>query len=87
MAVDQEINDTKIPLEDLKNEFNIKTENDKNDDNLPDSTPWEDLTTKQRVIYVVKNFLRPIGLLSCLYFFICSLDVMSTSFQLIAGTF
>jgi sodium-dependent phosphate cotransporter len=36
---------------------------------------------------IFKSLFKPIGLIACLYFFICSLDTMSSSFRLIAGKF
>ena len=33
----------------------------------------------------VKNCIKVIGILACLYLFICSLDVLSTAFKLLAG--
>lgn len=35
----------------------------------------------------LKALIKPIGLAACLYFFICSLDTMSSSFRLIAGLY
>ena len=44
-------------------------------------------TTGDRIKEVVINILRFIGLLACLYFFIISLDLMSSGFRLVAGMF
>ena len=43
------------------------------------------MTDKQKALFVAKAVLKVIGLLGCLYFFICSLEIMSISFRLIGG--
>ena len=44
-----------------------------------------DMDTKQRVLTVLFLVLRVIALLSLLYLFVCSLDVMSSAFRLVGG--
>lgn len=46
---------------------------------------WAEMTTKQRVLSVLKAIARFILLLGLLYFFVCSLDVLSSAFQLVGG--
>lgn len=38
-----------------------------------------------RLRQVVINFLKACGLLGSLYFFICSLDILSSAFQLLGS--
>ena len=45
------------------------------------------MTDKQKVWFIAKIVLRIVGLLSCLYFFICSLELMSISFRLVGGKY
>ena len=44
-----------------------------------------DMDTKQRVLTVLFLVLRVLALLSLLYLFVCSLDVMSSAFRLVGG--
>jgi hypothetical protein len=44
-----------------------------------------EMNGSQKTGYVIKTILKPIGLLGCLYFFICSLELMSISFRLVGG--
>ena len=44
-----------------------------------------DTTEFLYLIFVSQVFAKIIGALTCLYFFICSLDFLSTSFRLLAG--
>ncbi|XP_040191100.1 sodium-dependent phosphate transport protein 2B isoform X2 [Rana temporaria] len=46
---------------------------------------WSEMNTKQRVLSVLKAIARGILLLGLLYFFVCSLDVLSSAFQLVGG--
>ena len=43
------------------------------------------METQNQVLKYVINTLKIIGALFCLYCFICSLDILSTSFKLLAG--
>lgn len=43
------------------------------------------MTTKARIIRVLINFAKIITALGLLYFFICSLSLLSSAFRLIAG--
>lgn len=63
-------------------QIEIKVEND---DEEEENTKFKDMSTKQKTLFILSAILRPIGILICLYFFVCSLDFMSTSFKLIAG--
>ncbi|XP_072262468.1 sodium-dependent phosphate transport protein 2B isoform X2 [Pyxicephalus adspersus] len=46
---------------------------------------WSEMTTKQRVMSVLLAIARFICLVGLLYFFVCSLDVLSSAFQLVGG--
>lgn len=46
---------------------------------------WSDLDTKGKILRVVFTVGKLIGLLGCLYMFVCSLDVLSSAFQLVGG--
>jgi len=50
-----------------------------------DSKPWKEKNTKERVETVAWGFAKAVALLSFLYFFICSLDLLSDAFRLIGG--
>ncbi|CAG5938569.1 unnamed protein product [Menidia menidia] len=47
--------------------------------------PWSALDTKGKVLRVVVSVVKLILLLGLLYMFICSLDVLSSAFQLVGG--
>ncbi|KAM9770886.1 solute carrier family 34 member 2a [Menidia menidia] len=47
--------------------------------------PWSALDTKGKVLRVVASVVKLILLLGLLYMFICSLDVLSSAFQLVGG--
>ncbi|XP_021527135.2 sodium-dependent phosphate transport protein 2C isoform X1 [Aotus nancymaae] len=49
------------------------------------SQPWKELRTAGRLRLVAGNLLKACGLLGCLYLFICSLDVLSSAFQLLGS--
>ncbi|XP_069833590.1 sodium-dependent phosphate transport protein 2B isoform X1 [Dendropsophus ebraccatus] len=46
---------------------------------------WSEMTTKQRILSVLQSIMKLILLLTLLYFFVCSLDVLSSAFQLVGG--
>ncbi|KAM5192519.1 sodium-dependent phosphate transport protein 2B isoform 1-T1 [Mantella aurantiaca] len=46
---------------------------------------WKEMTTKQRIMSVLMSITRFILLVALLYFFVCSLDVLSSAFQLVGG--
>ncbi|XP_068581517.1 solute carrier family 34 member 2b [Cebidichthys violaceus] len=46
---------------------------------------WSDLDTKGKIMRVLTGILKTIMLLGLLYLFICSLDVLSSAFQLVGG--
>ncbi|KAK5870439.1 hypothetical protein PBY51_025072 [Eleginops maclovinus] len=46
---------------------------------------WSDLDTKERVLRVLTGVVKGVMLLAFLYIFICSLDVLSSAFQLVGG--
>ncbi|XP_072239953.1 solute carrier family 34 member 2a [Leuresthes tenuis] len=53
---------------------------------LKDSgVPWSALDTKGKVLRVLVSVLKLIVLLGLLYTFICSLDILSSAFQLVGG--
>ncbi|KAM4583563.1 solute carrier family 34 member 2a [Odontesthes bonariensis] len=47
--------------------------------------PWSALDTKGKVLRVLVSVAKLIGLLGLLYMFICSLDILSSAFQLVGG--
>ncbi|KAM4750899.1 sodium-dependent phosphate transport protein 2B-like [Anableps anableps] len=47
--------------------------------------PWSALDTKGKVLRVLVSVLKFIILLGLLYMFICSLDILSSAFQLVGG--
>ncbi|XP_010350418.2 sodium-dependent phosphate transport protein 2C isoform X2 [Saimiri boliviensis] len=49
------------------------------------SQSWKELRTAGRLRLVAGNLLKACGLLGCLYLFICSLDVLSSAFQLLGS--
>ncbi|XP_033114773.1 sodium-dependent phosphate transport protein 2B-like [Anneissia japonica] len=49
------------------------------------SIPWSELDTKGKVKRVILWILKPIMIVTLLYFFICSLDIMSSAFRLLGG--
>lgn len=46
---------------------------------------WSEMNTKQRVLSVLLSITKFVALLGLLYFFVCSLDVLSSAFQLVGG--
>ncbi|XP_053314311.1 sodium-dependent phosphate transport protein 2B isoform X2 [Spea bombifrons] len=46
---------------------------------------WSEMNTKQRVLSVFLAIAKLILLVGFLYFFVCSLDVLSSAFQLVGG--
>ncbi|KAM4709812.1 sodium-dependent phosphate transport protein 2B isoform 2-T2 [Discoglossus pictus] len=46
---------------------------------------WSEMNTKERVLSVLKSITKFILLLALLYFFVCSLDILSSAFQLVGG--
>ncbi|XP_051515763.1 solute carrier family 34 member 2b [Myxocyprinus asiaticus] len=46
---------------------------------------WSELDTKGKVLRVVTSIVRLVLLLGLLYLFVCSLDVLSSAFQLVGG--
>ncbi|XP_066527899.1 solute carrier family 34 member 2b isoform X2 [Hoplias malabaricus] len=46
---------------------------------------WSDLDTKGKILRVVTSFVKGALLLGFLYMFVCSLDVLSSAFQLVGG--
>lgn len=48
-------------------------------------TPWEELDTKGKVFRCAWTSLRILLVFTCLYFFICSLDFLSSAFRLLGG--
>ncbi|XP_070374328.1 sodium-dependent phosphate transport protein 2C isoform X14 [Equus asinus] len=46
---------------------------------------WKELSLAGRVLRVVIGFLKACGLLGSLYLFICSLDILSSAFQLLGS--
>ncbi|XP_071502414.1 sodium-dependent phosphate transport protein 2C-like [Diadema antillarum] len=49
-------------------------------------TPWKELSCCMKLRYAFVNwFFKPIFIVTLLYFFICSLDLMSSAFRLLGG--
>ncbi|CAD5112554.1 DgyrCDS1766 [Dimorphilus gyrociliatus] len=71
----------------MNNEESIKNEKDELDENLDQETgtPWKELDTKGKVLRVLMTIGRIICVFGLLYFFVCSIDIMSSAFQLIGG--
>ncbi|KAM8875481.1 sodium-dependent phosphate transport protein 2B-like [Spinachia spinachia] len=46
---------------------------------------WSDLGTKGKIMRVLSGLMKTVMLISLLYLFICSLDVLSSAFQLVGG--
>lgn len=44
-----------------------------------------ELSSAGRALRVAVSFLKVCGLLGCLYLFICSLDILSSAFQLLGS--
>ncbi|KAB7507126.1 Sodium-dependent phosphate transport protein 2A [Armadillidium nasatum] len=55
------------------------------DDLIGEEKKWEDMTTTEKVKRVTINIIKVTCVLTLLYFFICSLDLLSSSFRLISG--
>uniref|UniRef100_A0A4W6E353 Sodium-dependent phosphate transport protein 2B n=1 Tax=Lates calcarifer TaxID=8187 RepID=A0A4W6E353_LATCA len=57
--------------------------------NLPEladtGVKWSDLDTKGKIMRVVTAIVKLVLLLGLLYLFICSLDILSSAFQLVGG--
>ena len=48
-------------------------------------TPWTELTGKEKFQRVFLGTAEVVALLTLLYFFVCSLDVLSLGFRLFGG--
>ncbi|XP_063778113.1 sodium-dependent phosphate transport protein 2B isoform X2 [Pseudophryne corroboree] len=46
---------------------------------------WSEMNTKQRILSVLMSITKFVLLVALLYFFVCSLDVLSSAFQLVGG--
>ncbi|KAM4810151.1 sodium-dependent phosphate transport protein 2B [Rhinophrynus dorsalis] len=46
---------------------------------------WSEMNTKQRILSVLLGITKFILLVALLYFFVCSLDILSSAFQLVGG--
>ncbi|XP_031753133.1 sodium-dependent phosphate transport protein 2B isoform X2 [Xenopus tropicalis] len=46
---------------------------------------WSEMTTKQRILSVLLGMVKFVSLVTLLYFFVCSLDILSSAFQLVGG--
>uniref|UniRef100_A0A8C5P7N0 Sodium-dependent phosphate transport protein 2B n=1 Tax=Leptobrachium leishanense TaxID=445787 RepID=A0A8C5P7N0_9ANUR len=70
---------------------NEKAEEDKEFDpwDMPElkntGKKWSEMNTKERILAVLLGFTKFVLLLALLYFFVCSLDVLSSAFQLVGG--
>ncbi|ODN00160.1 Sodium-dependent phosphate transport protein 2B [Orchesella cincta] len=50
-----------------------------------DQKSWDELTTREKQMRVLIGIAKGIGLLICLYFFVCSLDCLSLGFRVLGG--
>ncbi|KAL4238077.1 hypothetical protein ACF0H5_002789 [Mactra antiquata] len=50
-----------------------------------DHKAWSELTTTEKIVRVLSGIVKFILLIGCLYFFVCSLDLLSNAFRLIGG--
>ncbi|CAG7833929.1 unnamed protein product [Allacma fusca] len=48
-------------------------------------TPWKELSSKEKAISVAIGIAKALALLTLLYFFVCSLDLLSLGFRLVGG--
>lgn len=62
------------------------TQSDAIDEEKSTGTPWSELTIKGKVFRVLIGIGKFVGLLALLYFFVCSLDLLSLGFRLIGGS-
>ncbi|XP_018098567.1 sodium-dependent phosphate transport protein 2B isoform X1 [Xenopus laevis] len=46
---------------------------------------WSEMNVKQRIVSVLLGTLKFVLLVTLLYFFVCSLDILSSAFQLVGG--
>ncbi|CAM9473221.1 unnamed protein product [Lampetra planeri] len=46
---------------------------------------WSEMSTSGKVKRVLSGIIKPVLLLGLLYFFVCSLDILSSAFQLVGG--
>ncbi|XP_019936286.2 solute carrier family 34 member 2b [Paralichthys olivaceus] len=67
----------------------VKDDPDEDPWNIPEledtGVKWSELDTKGKIMRVLTALLKLVLLLGLLYFFICSLDVLSSAFQLVGG--
>ncbi|CAH2299935.1 sodium-dependent phosphate transport 2B isoform X1 [Pelobates cultripes] len=73
------------------NLYNEKVEEEKEFDpwDMPElkdtGMKWSEMNTKQHIVSVLLGTTKLILLIALLYFFVCSLDVLSSAFQLVGG--
>jgi len=51
----------------------------------PGSKKWAEMTGAEKAKTVLNGLLKFVGLLACLYFFICALDLLGSGFKLLGG--
>ncbi|KAF2352166.1 Sodium-dependent phosphate transport protein [Trinorchestia longiramus] len=77
----------------IKNSLKAQKDSDKKDAADPEDPwamldtgkPWKTMTTKEKASRVALNTTKILSVFTLLYFFICSLDLLSSSFKLISG--
>lgn len=69
-----------------KDHWNVTLPQVNEDDEKGGGTPWSDLSTKRKVCRVLIGLGKFVGLLALLYFFVCSLDLLSLGFRLVGGS-
>jgi len=48
-------------------------------------TPWNELSQQEKTKRILMGIAKAIGLLALLYFFVCSLDLLSLGFRIVGG--
>ncbi|XP_069947694.1 sodium-dependent phosphate transport protein 2B [Cherax quadricarinatus] len=78
-SVEEKARESQVKQEDLDDPWAVT------EMQADDGVKWADLTTGEKVKRVTINISKVVLVLCFLYFFICSLDFLSSSFRLIAG--
>nr|XP_018673358.1 sodium-dependent phosphate transport protein 2B-like isoform X2 [Ciona intestinalis] len=54
-------------------------------DDVGDYTKWTDMTKLEQLKAIFKSFIKFVLILGCLYLFVCSLSLLGSAFQVLAG--
>ncbi|CAL8121936.1 unnamed protein product [Orchesella dallaii] len=68
------------------NPWDVSSVENENSDEELSSTPWSELSGKGKILRVLIGVGKFLGLLTLLYFFVCSLDLLSLGFRLVGGS-